>query len=290
MRLHPGEPRRVAVVVAHHADPVGVGLRPNRLHLSLEEVGRRVVGGHADADQRPGGVAVPRRDGALAAVPGRARFAPPRLSRPRRPRASRSQAEINAHRLVDRLEGRDRPEPAAIAHQDGILLGVVVALDRRGKRKVQRGVKGREEVRPWHPVGDRRRLATRNADPELANSLAAMEAGAPNDERVAAAHRKPGRKGVLEPDVELRLVLLAVNRSLLAWQASPQSRRNLRKLSSSRHSRALAGRRLAARPRPDAKVRTEDVQQARNRTRGQPRRNQRWSRSSSTTSPATAAP
>ena len=77
-------------------------------------------------------------------------------------------------------------------------------------------MKGREEVRPWHPVSDRRLFATPNADPELADSLVAMEARAPNDERVAAAHRQAGWKGALDPDIEARLVRLAVNRSLLA--------------------------------------------------------------------------
>ena len=87
--LHLGELCRGAVVIAHHADPVCMRLRPNRLHLSLEEVRRRVVGGHADADQGPRGVVVAASRWAPRAVWGRARFAPPRLPRPPHPPASR---------------------------------------------------------------------------------------------------------------------------------------------------------------------------------------------------------
>ena len=183
----------------------------------------------------PGAWSFARRDGLLERSRGEL-DSPHRDSRVRAILELRGHKQVNARRLIDRLEGRDGPEPASIAHQEGILRGVVVALDRRLERKVQRGVKCREEVRPWHRVGDRGRFATRNSHPELADSLAAMEAGAPNDERVAAAHREPGRKVALDPDIEPRLVLLAVNRSLLAGKRFHRPDSIYGKLSSSRQS------------------------------------------------------
>ena len=143
-------------VVAHHADPVGVGLRANRLHLSLEEVERRLVGGHADG--RPGA----RGRGRSASrwrprlVPGRARSAPARPSRSVPSSRLATAPELAAHRLVDRLEGRDRPEPAPIAHQKGIL--------RRSRRRARSA--RRAEAPAWD-AGPRtgRALASRGRSP-----------------------------------------------------------------------------------------------------------------------------
>ena len=99
--LDPSERLVAGVVVADHADPVGVGLRPQRLELALEQLDGRLVGGHADRDRGVRRSPAPRRAGGAGAPSGtRTREPSSRLA---------SSGELERRRSVAR-QRHDAPE------------------------------------------------------------------------------------------------------------------------------------------------------------------------------------
>ena len=140
----------VRAVVADEADPVPVGLGPDRVELAPQQVERRVIGRHADRDARAGRVG-PRCDDRLG-------------------RGQHADAGELGHDLAARLEPgpqrelelvagglrrdlHDPPEAAAVAVQERVLGGARVARepDRRGW--LEPGMQSLERVQSRHPVG-----------------------------------------------------------------------------------------------------------------------------------------
>ena len=193
-----------------------MGLGANRLDLALEQVQGRLVGGHADRDQGLGGTSVGRGDGGLA----RRRIqhqAPQRGPGDDPSGQPRHGPELDPGRLRDRLERHDRPEPAPEAHQQRVVCAVVVPLA-RGAAPTQRGMEAAEQVRPRHPVRDRRHLAAAGADPQLADAPVPVKAGAGHEQRIAGTHREPSRQRALDSGYEPVFISLGASLFLVAGE------------------------------------------------------------------------
>ena len=184
-----GEPPGVRAVVAHDADPVGERLRPDRLHLSAEQLERGLERRHRDRHERCAGDRLGRLGGRDAPERGRqlAAVAQPRaqaqLERPAvaRPDAREApEAGAVARRLVGRFH---QVEPGhAVRHQR--LLLAVDEQGQRGERPGGREARAADEQR--RPRPDRQRPRERRVEPHV--QLAPARCGGLGTVRSSGGH------------------------------------------------------------------------------------------------------
>ena len=175
-RLDRGEARGVRAVVADDAHPVAMALGADRVELAREQVERRLVGGHADGDQRP--VARRRR----THLGRRRRLRSGDVGQRRDGGATAFELGAQQQLARDRADPRDAPEAA----------GIGVGLPDRV-----------QHVDARHPVGGHRLRLAVDHDLQLADRRARAMAPARDEQRRAAADRQLGGKGRVEMDVQV---------------------------------------------------------------------------------------
>src|SRR5207302_7245090 len=160
------------------------------LDLTLQEIGRRVVGGHADRYQRPirGHPAGDRR----RIDPVRHPYAGERRHRLATPLQLSLEVQLAGAVTAPIGDPRDPPEPASVAVKERIVRGTRVARHAGGRERVEAWMEGAKDVQARHAVRARRLWLAIDDEAEPADRRLPAEAPSADEQRRAGPDRQLG--------------------------------------------------------------------------------------------------
>jgi hypothetical protein len=200
-RLEVREPLGRRAVVRDHAHPIAMRLRPDRFQLPAQQLGGRLVGGHADRDQR-----------------ARARLRLVEWNRGHGGRLQLERAELGDRRATilelgaqlepaatlarARSDARETPEAAAEAAQLRVVGRVRVTSQVDRTRVIERRVERGEDVAAWHSVCHQRLRLAVHQQLEPACARVRAETPAADEHRGARTNLDGSGQRLIELDVK----------------------------------------------------------------------------------------